>query len=237
MYFAGLLKQSLVDYPGKICSVLFTEGCNFRCGFCQNKNLVEPALFHLNNHLDEDSILAFLEKRKNFIEAITITGGEPTLHPELLSFISKVKNLGFAVKLDTNGTNPKMLESLIKKGLIDYVAMDIKAPLDYQKYKDLTGNIISSAMFSDILHSLKLILDAPESIFKEFRTTLIKEKHPLEDITDIAEAIKGCHRYALQSFRSSTVLSPEYSEFSPYSEQEMQEIARKISSIVNVVVR
>ncbi len=133
MKIGALQKFSLIDYPGKVCAIIFTVGCNFRCGYCHNPELVDPKQFP--KPMPEEKIISFLQKRKGKLEAITITGGEPTLQPDLLSFLEQVKRHGYLVKLDTNGTNPNMLQQTIKDKLVDYIAMDIKGPLD--RYREI----------------------------------------------------------------------------------------------------
>ena len=128
MNIAGWQKVSLIDYPEKICSILFTQGCNFRCPYCHNPELVEPALFR--EPLSEKEIFAFLEKRKGKIDAVSITGGEPTIQPDLVEFILPMKDIGYLIKLDTNGSRPDVLGKLISEKLLDYIAMDVKAPLN-----------------------------------------------------------------------------------------------------------
>jgi pyruvate formate lyase activating enzyme len=135
MKIGGLQKFSLLDYPGKISAVVFTQGCNFRCPYCHNPELVDPERFQ--ECIPEDEIFAFLETRRGKLEAVTVTGGEPTIQNGLSSFVRRIKDMGFMVKLDTNGSRPEVLEELIRHKLIDYIAMDIKAPLE--KYEAVTG--------------------------------------------------------------------------------------------------
>ncbi|HEC86320.1 MAG TPA: anaerobic ribonucleoside-triphosphate reductase activating protein, partial [Thermoplasmatales archaeon] len=132
MIIGGFQRFSLIDYPGKICAIIFTQGCNFRCPYCHNPELVNPKLFQ--EPIDENDIFRFLEMRKGKLDAVEITGGEPTLQPDLIEFMRKIKAMGFLIKLDTNGTNPEVVEKIIKNKLVDYIAMDVKAPLEkYEK--------------------------------------------------------------------------------------------------------
>ncbi len=202
MIFGGFQKSSLIEYPGKISAVVFTIGCNFRCPFCQNYRLVIPEKYPQDVY-SEDDILKYLQKKKNLIDALSITGGEPTLHnEELIRFMRMVKKIGLLLQLETNGTNPEFIEKAISEGLIDYVAMDIKGPLD--KYPALTG--IKKVNIHNIIKSVNIILNqAPDY---EFRTTFV----PLLKIADfhkIGKLIKGAKKYIIQKFEKQDVLSPQ----------------------------
>ena len=191
MFFSGIDKFSLVDYDEKISCTLFLHDCNFRCPFCHNSALVtkQAAL-----QIPEEEILSYLESRKGVIDAVVITGGEPTLHKELPSFIKKVKEMGFLVKLDTNGTNPEMVKELINNNLLDYLAMDIKN--SKEKYALTAGlNVLD-------LNNLQKTIDflMENHIDYEFRTTLIDEFHKMEDIDSIGKWLKGCKHFRLQKF-------------------------------------
>ena len=151
MHIAGLQKSSLIDYPEKIACIVFTQSCNFRCGYCHN-----PELFEQRKPLiSTEAFFEFLKTRQNKLDGVVITGGEPTLQKDLNEFISEIKNLGFLVKLDSNGTNPNIIENLINKNLIDYVAMDIKAPLN--KYEQITNTKVNT---ENIKKSINLILNS-----------------------------------------------------------------------------
>lgn len=196
MLIAGLQKLSLIDYPNKMTAVIFTVGCNFDCVYCHNKELFKDKNIE-NRFISEKEIFEFLNKRKNILEAVSITGGEPTLHKDLPDFISKIKKLGFLVKLDSNGTNPKMLKKLVNKKLVDYVAMDIKAPLNNEKYKKIIQ--VDCAIFlKNILESVKFLLE--DKVDFEFRTTLAKGLLTQGDIVDIVKKIKNKKIYYLQNF-------------------------------------
>jgi pyruvate formate lyase activating enzyme len=134
MKIAGLIKQSYIDYPGKMAAVVFTQGCNFRCGYCHNPSLVLPRLFHHNKLVAVSDVLIHLENRKDWLDGVVITGGEPTIHGDLPDFLRQIKSLGYLVKLDTNGSNPLMLEKVIKENLVDFIAMDIKTLLQEELY-------------------------------------------------------------------------------------------------------
>ncbi len=195
MQFSGFQKLTLLDYPEKTACTLFTAGCNFRCPFCHNAALVT----HIDNsnYFTEEYVLDYLKKRQGVLDGVCITGGEPLMHKELPEFIQKVKELGFLVKLDTNGSYPERLAALIDSGLIDYVAMDIKNCKD--KYL-----LTADCDVDDLLNVEKSIeiLNAGKIEF-EFRTTVVKEYHTVEDITKIAEWIAPAKKYFLQNFIDS----------------------------------
>lgn len=195
MVFNGFQKLTLLDYPGRIACTLFTAGCNFRCPFCHNASLVT----HISNEINysQDEILSYLQKRKDILEGVCITGGEPMLHNDLESFIIKIKELGYSVKLDTNGSFPDKLEKLVDNSLIDYVAMDIKNCKE--KYEQTIG--INNYDLADIEESIKFLLQ--NKINYEFRTTIVKEFHSIQDVENIAKWISGAPRYFLQNFIDS----------------------------------
>ncbi len=191
MKIFGLEKLSMVDYPGHLCCTVFTGGCNFKCPFCQNSDLVKMQNLH---EIDQDEIFSYLEKRKGRIDSVCISGGEPTIYSDLPEFVNKIKSLGFLVKLDTNGTNPKMLETLIKKGSIDYVAMDVKNSLS--AYAETAGsNYIN---LDDIKKSVNLL--KKNLVDYEFRTTLVKQFHSVTTITEMANWLVGAKKIFLQHF-------------------------------------
>lgn len=191
MKFAGLIKNSFVDYPGEIAAVVFTLGCNFDCWYCHNRQLINS-----NNKevtlIDEEEILSFLKQRVGQLDGLVISGGEPTLHGDLKPFIKKVKSLGFKVKLDTNGTNPSILRGLIEEGLIDFVAMDIKTSFD--KYEKL---IMRKCDIENIKKSIKILMSS--NIDYEFRTTFSPDI-AVDDIEEIARFISGAKAYAIQKY-------------------------------------
>jgi pyruvate formate lyase activating enzyme len=218
MKFGGWHQCSLIDFPGKICAVLFTEGCSFRCPFCHNPGLVLPDRF-IKNPISENEIFSFLEKRKGKLDGVTITGGEPTIQTDLKDFIKKVKFLGFAVKLDTNGSCPNVVESLLREGLLDYIAMDIKASLP--RYHELCGVTVDTSLIEKTIH---LIINSAKDY--EFRTTLIKELHNEKEILAMAKSISGAKRYTLQKFRADVTLDESLQSFSSYSNEEMVELCK-----------
>ena len=218
MDIIGHQKTSFIDYPDKICSVLFISGCNFKCPYCHNGHVVNQQ----GNSFVQEDIITFLKSRRKFLDGVCISGGEPTLYEELYSFINKIKEEGFLVKLDTNGTNPQMLKELLARNMLDYVAMDIKAPLN--KYHIVTKSTVDMNFIKD---SVQLIRES--AIDYEFRTTICEELLSEEDILDIAEWIQGSKRYYLQNFHDrDTVLMGE-GMFHSYKEETLLEIVRKIA--------
>ena len=195
MKFYGLQKLTLLDYPGKTACTLFTGGCNFRCPFCHNALLVTD--LDGAETCSEEEIIDFLSKRKGLLDGVCITGGEPLINGDIADFIKKVKDMGYKVKLDTNGTFPERLSELIKNRLVDYVAMDIKN--SREKYAETAGVI--NIKLSDIEKSIDLLKTS--DIDYEFRTTVVKELHTEEDIRNIAEWISGAKGYFLQNFEDS----------------------------------
>lgn len=231
MKIAGLIKQSLVDYPGKIAAVLFTRGCNFRCPFCHNGHLVyRPGSTEKSLMLEE--VLLFLQERQGFLDAVVISGGEPTLHEDLPDVCRAVKDLGYLVKLDTNGTNPAMLEKLLHEGLLDYAAMDIKAPLDYRKYLQVCGKLSPEGFFNvrNAVHLLK-----NSGIKAEFRTTVVPSLHTEADIINIASSLEGAELYSIQQFRPENTLDPEFGKIKPYTKQQLENTAQKCRAYVKKV--
>ena len=190
MKIFGIEKFSMVDWDGKIVCTLFASGCNFRCPFCHNSSLALAE----GNEIDHNEIFNYLEKRKGLLDGVCISGGEPTLHPDLEEFVKKIKDMGYKVKLDTNGTNPNTLQSMIDNGLVDYVAMDVKNSL--HKYPTTTGT--KSVNLDDILQSISIIKKS--GIPHEFRTTIIKEFHAEDDMKYIADLVDGCGKYVLQKY-------------------------------------
>jgi pyruvate formate lyase activating enzyme len=202
MIFGGIHENSMIDFPGRLSCVLFAFGCNFRCPYCHNPSLVNDPI-SLNSFLDIERIIEFLSDRKGFLEGVVISGGEPTLQPSLLSVCAKIKKLGYSIKLDTNGSQPTVINALIAADLIDYIAMDIKG--DPHQYASFIHN---AEITSSILSSIQLILSS--GITHEFRTTCLSPFIDLSVIQIITELIKGADLFALQRFRTTQVLEPEF---------------------------
>ena len=213
MNIGGFQKFSLIDYPGKISAVIFTQGCNFRCPYCHNPELLEIS----SGVINEKQILDFLESRKKQLEAVVITGGEPTLQSDLIPFLKKIKQMGFFIKLDSNGSNYKMIKEILELNLVDYVAMDIKGPIG--KYAEIAGVKVNTI---DIVKSIKLIMEkAPDY---EFRTTITREQLKKEDIKEIGRLINGAKKYRLQRYVCRAENKKMVDIFSAYSEKEMEKL-------------
>lgn len=222
----GLLKTTMIDYPGKMASEVFLGGCSMRCPFCHNIELVKDS-----NELDsisEDEVISFLEKRKKWVDGLVISGGEPTIHRDLPAFIRKVKDAGFLVKLDTNGTNPGMVESLIKEGLVDCIAMDIKSsPEGYEKAAGTKVDIKA------IKRSVSIIMKS--GLDYEFRTTVVPGIHKKGDIKEIGKWLNGAGKYAIQQFNSGETLDPKLKGKPSFSGKELREMADSVSGFFDVV--
>jgi pyruvate formate lyase activating enzyme len=234
MKILGVQKQSLIEYPGKISAVIFLGGCNLRCQFCYVPHLVLPEEIEKQKEIPQKEIFSFLKERKNFLEAVAITGGEPTINKDLPNFIKKIKKLGYLVELETNGTNPEMLKSLIKEKLIDYVAMDVKHRLDdFKKYKEITGGILTKKMFENIKKSVKILISS--KIDYELRTTIMKEFYKKEDILEICKEISGAKIYYLQNYQKNHTISGK--TFTPFEEKEIEEIVKEGQKFTNIKFR
>jgi len=206
MKICGLNKTTLLDYPSHVAATIFVGGCNFRCPFCHNKDLVLGS--PTTPELSRQEIISFLKKRSGILSGVCITGGEPTLHPQLPDFIKTIKDLGYCVKLDTNGSNPRMLMDLLNERLTDYIAMDIKSDPDH--YAQAVG--LESMDLSDIQASIDILRHS--DIDYEFRTTVVKELHNAEILWRIAQWLDGSKAYYLQNYRENeNVLHPGFSSF------------------------
>ncbi|MDL2287673.1 anaerobic ribonucleoside-triphosphate reductase activating protein [Eubacteriales bacterium OttesenSCG-928-G02] len=222
MIFGGIQKMTLLDFPEKIACTVFTVGCNFKCPFCHNASFIQSGA--RINYIESDEVLSFLNTRKGLLDGVCISGGEPLIHQDLEDFIRQVRQMGFLVKLDTNGSFPEKLKKLVSENLIDYVAMDIKNTI--KKYP-VTADI-SNCNIEDIKQSVDFLLSG--AVPYEFRTTIVRELHKAEDVLNIAEWISGAKRYYLQGFvDSENVLQGGLSSYSP---EEMQEILQKVKKIL-----
>ena len=201
MYLCGLQKLSMVDYPGKLAATVFTGGCNLRCPFCHNALLVT----RLNEtpELPEAEVLSFLERRRGLLDGVVLSGGEPLLQPDAADFLRKVRDMGFAVKLDTNGCFPDRLAAILEEGLVDYVAMDIKN--SREKYPQTVG--VPGFDTAAVEESVRLL--AKSGVDYEFRTTLVRELHTVSDVEAIGRWLQGAPRYFLQNFTDSGNLVQE----------------------------
>ena len=213
MQIAGLQKTSLVDYPAKIASVIFTLGCNFRCPYCHNPNLI--AAVSSDNLFDETVVFDFLKQRQGKIDAIVVSGGEPTLQKDLITFFMKDKELGFLTKLDTNGSNPNILLNLVNSNLVDYIAMDIKSPLE--KYSNVVGRNVD---ILKIQESIDILMQC--GVDYEFRTTIVKSQLSINDFEKIGHLLSGAKRYYLQKFVNKTTLDFDFKYEQTYNDEEFK---------------
>lgn len=227
MKIGGVQKLSLVDYPHHTAIALFTIGCNMRCGYCHNPELVLPERYA--DCIPEEDILLFLESRVGRVEGVVVSGGEPTMHADLPDFIRRVKRLGFLVKLDTNGTHPSMVKQLIAEKLIDYIAVDIKASM--KRYQEVVARPIDT---DDILETIRSIKQS--GIDHEFRTTLIKSQVSPDDLDEIGRLVEGSPRYALQRFRPGRTLNPQFAQAVTYSDEELLVLKQHMEQYVSECV-
>jgi len=220
MRIGGYQKLTLIDYPGKIAATVFTVGCSFRCPFCHNPELVLSAQFPAPNNMEEE-FFDFLENRKGKLEGVCITGGEPTIQPDIVDFIKKIKKMGFLVKLDSNGTRPDVLMQVIKEKLVDFISMDIKnSPGEYSK------TVGTKADMEKIRLSVEMIMNS--GIDYEFRTTVVPGIHTEKNFDEIAEWIKGAKAYYLQEFRSIKIIDPTLKNKKNAKSIDLEKIKDKI---------
>jgi pyruvate formate lyase activating enzyme len=229
MKIGGLQKVSLNDYPGRICATVFTQGCNFRCPYCHNPELVDPGQY--GPVIPEEEVLSFLDKRRGKLEAVTVTGGEPTLQKGLETFLGELKNMNYLVKLDTNGSRPDTLSTLIDGRLVDYIAMDIKGPL--KKYGRMASVKVD---VSQIKRSIELITTS--GIEHEFRTTVVRSQLDLEDLLSMGKIIRRARLYVLQTFIARKTLDRAFHSETAYTPDELSAIREVLEKKgLSVVVR
>lgn len=224
MLIAGFEKNTLLDYPGKIASIIFTYGCNLRCPYCHNPELVTQPC-QKENLYSEEYILDYLKHREGLIDALVITGGEPTLQSGLIPFIKKVKNLGFLVKLDTNGVLDDKVKEIMSLDIVDYWAMDIKYPSEYFKEYGLDSKSVK--------HTIEMIMNSGKEY--EFRTTYVKGIHSIEDAKSIGKMIEGANHYYIQNFRKGKTIDPKLNESNSFTQKELEEIKKVITPYVKSV--
>lgn len=232
MRIGGLQKLTLLDYPGKTACIVFLQGCNFRCPYCHNSGLVliDPE----EETVSEEEFFKYLKKRQGILDGVVVTGGEPLLHKEIVPFLEKIKELGYSVKLDTNGTNPALLKEVCRNGLIDYVAMDIKHAPD--KYEQAIG--VCRIDMNKVKESAAFLMEG--TIDYEFRTTLVKGIHTYGDMEQMAEWISGSKKYYLQNFKDSGSLigtNNQNISMDSFTEEELTEFKRIAKQNLNVIVR
>ena len=225
MRISGLQKMTLLDFPGKVACTVFTGGCNLRCPFCHNASLVLPD--RASDATDEARVLAFLEKRRGLLEGVAVTGGEPLLHAELGDFLRKVRAMGYAIKLDTNGTFPDRLRALVEEGLVDRVAMDVKnAPLLYGKTVGVRDFDLSA-----VERSRDFLLEG--RVNYEFRTTVVRGLHTADSLCAAAHWIEGARAYFLQQYRDSgDVLRPD--ALGAFTDEEMRALLARVRTVLPV---
>jgi pyruvate formate lyase activating enzyme len=226
MKIGGLQKVSLIDYPGQISSIIFLQGCNFKCPYCHNPELVDAKLFGLC--LPEKDVLGFLKTRVGKIDAVTITGGEPSIQNGLMPFIKSIKKMGFAVKLDSNGSAPEVIQNLLNEKLLNFIAMDIKAPLE--KYENIAQVQLE---INSIKESIRIILKA--KIEHEFRTTVVQSLLTEDDVLKIAKLISGARRYTLQQFVPSKTLDKKYLKEKPLSADVLEKLRKHLEKEIPIV--
>lgn len=230
MIIAGFQKSTFLDYPGKISALIFTYGCNLRCGYCHNPELVVLPCSR-STLVKEEEVLTFLEKRKDFLDALVITGGEPTLQKDLIQFIQRVKDIGLLVKLDTNGTDPKIVEKILDMNIVDYWAMDIK----YEE-EIYMQNLQNEIQYKNIRRSIQLLMEKAEDY--EFRTTYVKGIHKIESAEGIGKIIQGSKRYYIQNFRPGKTIEMGLNSSNSFSSTELKKIQRIMRRYVeNVEIR
>lgn len=231
MLIGGLEKQSLVDYNGKISLVVFTVGCNFRCSFCHNPELVCGVA---RDVIAQKEVFSYLMRNRKMIDAVVISGGEPTLQVGLLDFVKKLKEMSFLVKIDTNGTNFEVLERLVLEGLVDFVAMDVKTCLNFQSYKKIVKSLDEES-FESVKRSIAFLKRG--YVDYEFRTTLVRDLMSLEDVKMIYDYIKPAKMYSLQRFRSDRVLKSDFDVDKVFSSKDLEGLRSSFVEIEEVVIR
>ena len=224
----GFMDLSLVDWDGKVTCVIFTPGCNFRCPWCYNRDLVlRPDSLP---DVPLEHVLSYIENDGWGLDGVVITGGEPTIWPDLPELCEALKATGLPVKLDTNGTNPRLLERLIASGLVDYVAMDVKAPLELARYSRVVG-VDAGPLLPRVRESIEIIISS--GVQHEFRTTLVPTLHEPGDVRAICEAIRGCQRYVLQSFKPlGPTIDPRFSGLQPFSREQLDAFYREAIQVL-----
>ena len=230
MLLSGIQPFTVLDDPGKVSCIVFTPGCNFRCGYCHNPEFVLPEKVAAlrPNFIEEEAFFNFLDQRTTLLDGVVVSGGEPTLMPDLEQFIEKIKTRGYLVKLDSNGNRPAVLKKLLAKNLLDYIAMDVKTSLP--RYQGLVGPWAAEGQISE---SIKLIEES--GVEYEFRTTLVKEVHTPDVIIEMCRLLKGAKKLYLQSFRPEITLNPTFGSYHPFNEIETLAIAKQFREHIGEV--
>ncbi len=227
----GFVEMSMLDWAGKIASTLYLPYCNLRCPYCHNSGLVlNPEQY---SSIPVEIVMDYFIRRKDWIDGVCLSGGEPCMYEDLPDFIKRLRNTGIKVKLDTNGSFPDMLQRLIDKKLIDYIAMDIKSLLDNNLYAQATG-VKDEGIIERIRKSIEIVMNS--GVDYEFRTTVVPTLHTKETLAAMAESIKGAKKYVLQSFVPNNTLDPEYLKITPYTDEQIQEMQQAVSPYVQKCV-
>jgi len=221
MRIGGLEKTTLIDYPGKVACMIYTIGCNFHCPYCHNPELVDETAPEINI----EDVFKLLEERKHLLDGVVITGGEPTLHDDLLDVMARIKKLGYLIKLDSNGTRPEMLKEAVKRGLVDYFAMDIKAPLE--SYSQQVARPVDTEAIKE---SIKFIMNC--GVDYEFRTTIVKSLLTEDDVEAIVKSVKGAKKYYLQKFIPTKILNPQLKKKMSYTNEEFEALRERVAPLV-----
>ena len=234
MIIGGLQKITLIDYPGKIATTVFLANCNFRCPWCYSGELVLPEKIKKQPKILKKDFFSFLKTRTGLLEGVVVCGGEPTVNKDLPEFVQEIKKLGYSVKLDTNGSNPKMLKNLIDKKLIDYIAMDVKAPKE--KYEKVIGRKVN---VRDIEKSVSILLALPGQFEEkeagyEFRTTMVPGLVEKKDVLKIARWLSGAEKYYLQNFRPEKNIDSKFEKVKPYSDEYILDTVKAVSPFFTV---
>lgn len=219
MLISAINKLTLVDYPGKLAAIIFTAGCNMRCGYCHNAEFVLPERIEkLKDHfIPFEAVKNFLQSRKGLLDAVVFCGGEPTMQSDLLERMEEVKAMGFLVKLDTNGLRPDIIKTALEKGIVDYIAMDLKTSL--KQYPDLVRMPVDRQKIEE---SIDLVMHS--GIEYEFRSTILSDHHDRETLEDMGKLIQGAKTWAIQNFRNKSVLDPAFKEKTGFTPRQMDEI-------------
>jgi len=222
MEIKGFIDISLVDWDEKVSSTIFLANCNMRCPFCYNVPLVlHPEKLRT---IPFEKIAEYLERNREWVDGVVITGGEPTIHKDLPSLCERIKKLGFQVKIDTNGTNPTLTQELISKELVDYIAMDIKAPLEQSKYYSVVG-VDTPDLLNKIVETINILQDS--QIDYEFRTTVVPTIHKEKDIEEICQEIKNCKKYVIQNYKTDVeTINQNFRNLKPFSQEELKAFLR-----------
>jgi pyruvate formate lyase activating enzyme len=223
----GLQKTTLVDYPGKMACAVFLAGCNFKCHYCHNPDLIEKSRYDNQKTITDAEFFGFLDAKKKWLDGVVITGGEPCMHNDLIKFMKNIKDMGFPVKLDTNGSFPGMLKYAIENDLVDYIAMDVKAPIE--NYEKTSGVKVNEETLRSSIDAVKKAGkdrkntkgEMKKGIDYEFRMTVVPTLHTKDDLKKIGELLKGSKKIVLQQFSNKVVYNPKFSSIKPYSRQEM----------------